>query len=269
MGQIKVLVLGAEGMLGHKVAEHLSDFDLLAPSRAEFDVTVDSLARFGLSTKSYIVNCVGAIPQKNKSEDAMVQLNVNLPRTLATLPQRVIQIATDCVYSGNSGGYDELSEKDSLDIYGASKSVGEVQSANMMHIRSSIVGPEMKHKVSLFEWVRNQPYNSTVSGYANHLWNGVTTEAFAKVVRGILQNDLFSATTQHLVPANSVSKAKLVELIAERTGRQDIRVDYKDMPSPIDRTLTTVHKGRNKLLWTAGGYRQTPTVEEMIRGMSV
>ena len=40
---------------------------------------------------------------------------------------KIFQIATDCVFSGKIGGYNELSNHDDLDIYGVSKSMGEVK----------------------------------------------------------------------------------------------------------------------------------------------
>ena len=266
---MKILVLGAEGMLGHKVVQALQGLDVVAPKRSEFDATIDDIDTFRLPSDAYVVNCIGAIPQKNKSSKDMTRLNVDLPHMLAKGPQRVIQIATDCVFTGSVGSYDEDSVKDSLDDYGLSKLKGEVVSSNMMHVRSSIVGPELKHKVSLFEWLRNQPQDAVITGYSNHLWNGVTTQAFAKVVRGVITQELFSSKVQHLVPSSIISKASLLELMAQRAGRKDIRIEHKDMPKSVDRTLTTVDQVTNRALWKAGGYQQIPTIEELIEEMDV
>lgn len=266
---MKILVLGGGGMLGHKVAEILSDLNPIVPARAEFDAIADDLSRFKLAEDDFIINCIGGVPQKNKTTQEYVSLNANFPRALARLPQRVIQIATDCVYSGLDGGYSEISVKDPNTFYGASKASGEVRAANMMHIRCSIIGPELTSKQSLFEWVRNQPEGETLMGYANHRWNGVTTEAFARVARGIIAQDLFSPTTQHLVPFDSVSKAELIRLIAEKTGRTDLNIVPQIMPNPVDRTLKTLYKDRNLAFWKAGGYARPPRIAEMIGEMNV
>lgn len=266
---MKILILGAGGMLGHKVAKELSDLNPIVPSRSEFDVTKDEITKFKLSEHDYIINCVGGIPQKGKTNQEMITLNANFPRLLARLPQRTIQIATDCVYSGLDGGYSEISVKDPNSVYGASKASGEVVASNMMHIRTSIIGPELTSKQSLFEWVRNQPEGATVMGYANHRWNGVTTEAFAKVAKGIITNDLFKPTTQHLVPEDSVSKAELIRLIAKRIGRDDLNIVPQIMPNPIDRTLKTIYKERNLAFWRAGGYAKQPRIADMIGEMGV
>lgn len=266
---MKILVLGAGGMLGHKVAQEFGDLDLIAPTRQEFDATKDDLKQFGLGEEDYIINCIGGIPQKGKTNQEMISLNANFPRVLAQQPQRVLQIATDCVYSGLDGGYSEISVKDPNSVYGASKASGEVRSPNFMHIRTSIVGPELSSKQSLFEWVRNQPEGATVMGYANHRWNGVTTEAFAKIARGIITNGLFRPTTQHLIPADSVSKAELIRLIAKRTGRDDLNIVPQIVPQAVDRTLKTMNKERNLAFWNAGGYARPPRIAEMIGEMGV
>ena len=256
-------------MLGHKVVQALEGLRVIAPSRLEFDALTDDLGQFNLAEDDYIINCIGGIPQKNKTNQEMISLNANFPRMLARLPQRVLQIATDCVYSGSDGGYSEISVKDPNTVYGASKASGEVRAANFMHIRTSIIGPELTSKQSLFEWVRNQPESATVMGFANHRWNGVTTEAFAKVARGIIDKELFAPTTQHLVPADSVSKAELVRLIAERTSRTDLNIVPQIQPVAVDRTLKTMNKDRNLALWQAGGYARPPRIVEMIGEMSV
>ena len=40
---------------------------------------------------------------------------------------KIFQIATDCVYSGRLGKYNEKSEHDDTDIYGVTKSLGEIK----------------------------------------------------------------------------------------------------------------------------------------------
>ncbi len=106
-------------------------------------------------------------------------------------------------------------------------------------------------------------------GYAIHRWNGVTTEVFARVAKGIITGGLFKPTIQHLVPADSVSKAELIRLIAKRVGRDDLNIIPQIMPAPIDRTLKTMYKDRNLAFWQAGGYARPPRIAEMIGEMGV
>ena len=85
-----------------------------------------------------------------------------------------IHISTDCVFSGKDGNYDELGMSDAEDLYGKSKIVGEILGNNKSVIRSSIIGPEQGSGRSLLNWFLNNESHE-LSGYRNHLWNGVTT----------------------------------------------------------------------------------------------
>ena len=107
-----------------------------------------------------IVNCIGIIKPRISENDPRSIENALLVNSLfphklrkAMDPKcKIFQIATDCVFSGNNGNYTESSFHDATDIYGKSKSLGEVKSENFFNIRSSIIGIELKYKYSLLEW---------------------------------------------------------------------------------------------------------------------
>lgn len=260
---MKVLVLGAGGMLGHELVKHLTEFELLAPNRNEYEA-FDSLDKFELAEGDVVVNCIGAIPQKGYSAEDMTKLNTDFPRFLAKHKDLIfIQIATDCAFRGDLGNYKEQDDRDAQDPYGKSKIEGEVVAPNWIHLRSSIVGSELTSKRSLFEWVKGQPENSQLFGFANHYWNGVTTKAFSRVVAGLIRHRFFLMGTHHLVPANQVSKYELVKMIADKAGRHDLEVIPK-IVEPVNRTLDTSHKGVNRHLWQLAGYRTIPTIQEML-----
>jgi len=196
-------------------------------------------------------------------------LNSLFPHELANFARlkniKVIQIATDCVFSGKTGSYLESSEHDASDVYGVSKSIGEVNATNVMNIRTSIIGREQRGFKSLLEWVLRQPLDSEISGYTDRLWNGVTTIAFARVVAGVIRGGLFRSGTQHLVPSDKVDKAELVKMIATAFGRTDIKVRNDSTGIPKDLTLATENPGFNSALWIGGGYMQIPTINQMIK----
>lgn len=263
---MKILVLGAQGMLGHRVARELSDLDIIAPSRSEYNAP-DSLARYGLTDDDYVINCIGAIPQKNKDINEMRRVNSEFPYLLRAEGNfRVIQIATDCAFYGDAGNYGEDSLRNAQDIYGRTKIYGELPS--FMNLRCSIIGPELTAKKSLFEWVRNQPEGATLHGYVRHRWNGITTDAFAKIVRGVIENDLWFAGMQHLVPANQVTKHELVKLIAARTNRNDLNI-LPAITGIVDRTLRTTRPHLNDLLWSKAGYDYAPTIHDLVSAIAI
>jgi len=197
-----------------------------------------------------------------------ISLNASLPHELDVLAReqgfRVIQIATDCVYSGSRGGYLESSPHDESDVYGQTKSLGEVPSPQFLHMRASIIGRELRTHRSLVDWALGQPVGARVSGFVDHFWNGVTTVAFARVALGLILNDSWQPGTLHLVPADSVSKHELLELIFRAFGRDDIILEETRTARPINRTLMTTLPEKSESLWRAAGYVTPPTIEGMI-----
>ena len=262
---MKILVLGAGGMLGHRVVRALQGLEVIAPSRKDYEAP-SPLAKFNLTTEDYVVNCIGAIPQKGHTGESMAKLNTHFPHLLNMEGLRVIQIATDCAFSGSRGSYTETDARDATDEYGISKINGEI--LEFMNLRTSIIGPELTGKKSLFEWVRNQPTGATINGYANHYWNGITTDAFGQIVRGIVETRRFHSGIQHIIPADKVSKLQLVKAIAKRLGRTDLEI-LPTIANSVDRTLDTIAPETNLGLWRLAGYLQPPTIEELITAMEI
>jgi dTDP-4-dehydrorhamnose reductase len=283
-----VLILGASGMLGSAVLKEFSTFqgELIATTRSgtslvddsnvkflKFDAATDDLDSTFSMPIDFVVNCIGIIkPYINDSDpkqaETAFEINGAFPNRLEAWASKngakVIQIATDCVFSGTKGNYLESSEHDALDVYGKSKSMGEAKGASMMHLRVSIIGPEVDRNSSLLEWVRNQPKNAEISGYTDHFWNGITSFHFAKIARGIIENEIFEPGVFHVLPQDSVTKSQLVGLIAEYLGRSDIKVNPTATGAYINRTLDTRNPAKNKALWRSAGYESPPSIEQMV-----
>ena len=249
-----VTILGATGMLGSACAKVLPNAVL--PTRDEFDALKDVPDFSG-----WVINCIGAIPQRISEDNLMHKLNVEFPIKLGNSGAKVIQITTDCVYSGKTGNYSESSVKDPVDEYGRTKREGEV--AKSLKIRCSIIGPD-KSNASLFEWVRQQPLNATINGYEDHYWNGVSTHIFAKLAKGIIESNFWELETYHLVPKNSVSKYELVQLIASRVDRKDLTIIPMKTGNLVNRTLATINPEINQHLWQLAGFSQIPTIQEIV-----
>lgn len=249
-----ITILGSTGMLGSMVAETL-DLDFKVLNRPEFDA--EKVTRF--RTTGTTVNCIGVLKPFCDDVERAIRVNALFPHIL---PEGTIQIATDCVYSGNKGSYIETDPHDPIDVYGKTKSLGEA--SHVKNLRCSIIGPEKKGHYSLLDWFLSQ---ESADGYMNHMWNGVTTLHFARVVQGVIREGIDLPQVQHLVPANKVSKMTLLRLIAS-AYKKDIRVKGVDAPQAIDRTLSTHNPEMNRKLWRAAGYSEPPTIEQMIRELS-
>lgn len=278
----KVLVLGATGMLGSAVVDVLqtSEFELLIASRTSgirFDAeNLDVISLFssaGLESGDCVINCVGLTKSRIDESSAAsrakaARLNIDFPAELAKVASlrevKVIQVATDCVFSGKEGRYSESSLHDPEDLYGKTKSLGEISSASVMHLRCSLIGPELGRNSLFFEWVRQQPSGASIAGYTDHLWNGLSSKAFGRIVLGILKRDLFRPGVQHLVPADQVTKDELVRLELRALGRNDVIVTSTTSQKAVDRTLSTENPEFNKELFAAAGYSALPTISQMV-----
>ena len=285
---VKVMILGVTGMLGSAVAAEFSNFDgevvytsrklsgdALQHKTRSFDVIKDSVNEITdtLTPSDYVINCIGVIKpyisdlsveQRRYAIEVNAEFPYLLEKASSTLGFKVLQIATDCVYSGSVGSYVEGDAHDAIDVYGKSKSLGEVPSPNFMHLRASIIGPEVNRSTSLLEWVRSQEKDASISGYSDHLWNGVSTKHFGRICRGIIENQGFNSGVQHLVPSNSVSKFQLVSQITEILNRTDIQVAEAPSGNFIDRTLATSSPDLNLRIWQDAGYKEVPKVEQLV-----
>lgn len=221
----------------------------------------------------WVVNCIGLIkPHIHEAIPAEIErairVNAMFPYALARAAEacksRVLQIATDCVYSGTKGEYLESDTHDAWDVYGKTKSLGEVRSPNVHHLRVSIIGPEPIHHVSLLDWFLQQPCGSSVTGYVNHRWNGITTLQFARLCHAVIRENLDLNLLQHVVPSGSVTKAELMHYFAEVFHRKDVSIHPAEANPAADRTLGTVDPSANRRLWAAAGYSTPPSVSQML-----
>ena len=276
-------MLGANGMLGSAVLAALKHGGVTAvgSSRDGAGAAIAFEAREGdagacidaAGGATLVVNAIGCIKPliddaDAESRRAAIAVNADFPHRLAAAAAErqvhVVQVETDCVYAGRSGPYAESSPHDPTDVYGRSKSLGEVPAANVTHLRCSLVGPEVGRRRSLWEWVAGLPPDAAITGFTDHLWNGLTSQAFGRICAGIARAEWRTPGTFHVVPADAVSKDELVRLIAVATGRSDLRITSGTGPTPVDRRLATEHDDVNQALWTMGGYASPPSIAEMI-----
>lgn len=287
----KVLILGGSGMLGQAMVRAFADFEgqvfatyrsavpaVESPNQINLEFQVgDNLDQLlvskGFGPGDFVVNCIGLIKAHivDSNQDSRlraIKLNALFPHTIAEAVSktgsRAISIATDCVFDGSDGGYLETSKHNATDVYGKTKSLGEVPNQGFMHIRASIIGRESSGFTSLFEWVNRQTVDATVTGFTNHFWNGIGAIQFSKVCRAVIENNLFRAGVCHLPPADVVTKAQLVRLIAAHIARQDINVIDGLSQEDIDRSLSTIHPEFAAELWRAAGYSKVPTVAQLV-----
>ncbi len=211
---------------------------------------------------NYIINCIGITKPFSKDDDPAgviraIKINSDFPWELAKYAKKynvkILQIGTDCVYSGKKGLYVENDIHDPLDVYGKSKSLGEVFDKTTLIIRSSIIGPEFKNESTfLFEWFINQPEGSTIGGYEHHIWNGITTLQFAQICEKIITTNSFDelvsiSYVHHFIPNSSVNKYELMNIFND-VFEKNLTIDRINKPDQrIDRTLSTEYNELDKI----------------------
>ncbi len=226
----KVLILGASGMAGHVLYTLLKDepqLEILGTSYNTppgfhtvklnvFD-TEELTALLNSYQPEVVVNCIGMLIKESRTNpDKTIYVNAYFPHLLKKLVNqvnaRLIHISTDCVFSGKTGGYLENSPKDATDIYGLSKSLGEISDEQNLTIRTSIIGPELKNTgEGLFHWFMSNKRGDTVNGFKSNFWSGVTTLELAKFIRHILVNNTALTGLYHLTNNQKISKYDLLQ----------------------------------------------------------
>ena len=212
---MKVLVLGADGMLGHQLVQAwrgrhdvvgtvrrpIGDYAAILPWLPEHTIDrVDARDPRALLTvirgcrPDAVVNAVGIVKQRPEASSSIESIETNslLPHYLAQacgdIGARLVHLSTDCVFSGRRGHYSEDDLPDATDLYGRSKLLGEVSGAGSLTLRSSIIGLELSRKKSLVEWFLSQA--GPVNGYRRAIYTGLTTLEMARVIERVLQSSL-------------------------------------------------------------------------------
>lgn len=276
---MKIAVVGAGGMLGHAVVNYLSknkDFTIYAFTRNRkicregniFYIHYNELFSFFLPY-DYLINCAGVLRTKEKTQESLsesLSINTILPLKIleSELSNKIINITTDGVFSGKDGNYLESSCHDSCDVYGKTKSLGEIKNDKVFNLRCSIVGKELNTSKNLLSWFLNQDSNTEIDGYTNHFWNGITTLQFAKICENIIANNIQSNNIQHIVPANIVSKYELLKLF-NKYFKKNIEISPKYCNQTVNKTLSTLDPIMNNTLWG----NKIKSIEEMISDIAV
>jgi len=184
------------------------DYDISMSTRENLNLFLK------LSEGDVVINAAGVIPQSGKTD--YFHANAEFPHMLQALcassGAHLIHVSTDCVFSGEKGGYTETDLPDADTDYGVSKALGEPPDATV--IRTSIIGEEQKVKKSLLEWVKSQD-GQTIKGFTTHMWNGVTCWQLSKVIKQIIEQKNFWKGVRHVFSPEPVSKYDLVRIIIE------------------------------------------------------
>ena len=258
---MRVLVLGAGGMLGSAVVPALAAQGFQVAAAARRPVAVPLGAAFlpcgdlrdagalrrvvDDAAPDAVVNCAGLVKQRPEAEDAIAAIETNalLPHRLGALcaarGARLLHIGTDCVFSGAPGGsrgaagYREGDPPDPPDVYGRSKLLGEVTGAGCLTLRMSLIGREAGGaRFGLVEWFLGA--EGPLRGFSRALFTGLTTPVAARLIARVLRDHADLHGLWH-VAADPISKLGLLCAMRDR-ARPGLAILATDTPV-IDRRL--------------------------------
>jgi dTDP-4-dehydrorhamnose reductase len=269
-------------MLGHQLCRVLSGrmevwaafrsapdrLDFLPAQRLLANVAVEDTARIGGILDSVqpeaVVNAVGIVKQRDEAKQAVPSIRVNalFPHQLADLCAgrgiRVLQISTDCVFSGFRGGYTEDDNPDPVDLYGRTKLLGELNQPGCLTLRTSIIGWQLNAFSGLLSWFALQR-GKTVQGYRKAIYTGVSTSVLSALIGDIIENHADLAGLYH-VASKPISKFDLLVRLKDKLGWKDITIEPEEKFA-CDRSLNGERFSRET------GWR-APEWDAMIQGLA-
>jgi dTDP-4-dehydrorhamnose reductase len=272
----RVLVLGGSGMLGHELwrtcAGRFDAFatvrpdeldgpaaEILDPDRTVTGVRVEeprSVARALDETRAdAVVNCIGIVKQAVDDPAPAIRVNALFPHELAAACRergaRLIHVSTDCVFSGEKGGYTESDRPDPVDVYGRSKLLGEPAIPGALTIRTSMIGREIATSHGLLEWFLAQSGGS-VRGFTRAVFSGPTTPVLSRAIADVIERDEALDGLWHLGAA-PIAKHELLLLLRDAF---ELDVDVQpDESVAIDRSLDST-RFRSATGWEPPSWRE-------------
>ena len=223
----KIVVLGSNGMLGQMVAKYfiLNKYDVTIINERIDEISIFSLIEnINKLEDSIVINCIGKIKQKTGQSAELLWSNTIWPLELnRSLKDThfLIHPSTDCVFSGNKlEFYDDDNMPDAEDIYGWSKSLGEValrNRANTLILRVSIIGPDKNSSKGLLSWFLNSEDGGDLFGFSNHAWNGITTLEWCERLNYLIESEnIYTIKAQNnliqLGTSIKYSKAQMLQI---------------------------------------------------------
>ena len=230
-------------MIGHKIFQVLSknrNLQIFNASRSRLNTDTKIVDLSDMSQveglledvkPDVVVNTAGLLIEESESKplDAVL-LNAVLPLSLNSFSKkldfRLIQISTDCVFSGDHGPYQVSDINDAKTIYGRTKALGEIIDRTNLTIRTSVIGPDLKvDGKELFNWFMHQSGN--VRGFCKSIWSGVTTLELAKCIENCILYNVEGI--HHLSSREAISKYDLLSLL-NNFSTNEVNLEKTDGP---------------------------------------
>ena len=249
----KILILGSDSMAGHIIFNYFNDqndFEVYGLTGSEF-INGDDAYKIKLEriNPNIIINTLRIVVDAcEDSPEVALYLNSYFPKILEkqyiNSKTKIIQLSTDCVFSGKRGSYREEDVPDGYSNYSRTKFCGEIVNNKDLTIRTSYIGPNLIDKSEeLFDWLLKQ--KDIVSGFSNAYWNGITTLELAKLINELIILDIKGI--YHLASREVISKYELLSLINKKWKLCMLKIKEVNLDNKIDRSLMDT-RGKVKII---------------------
>lgn len=279
---MKIYILGTSGMLGSKLFSEFSknpkyfvrgsirssNLRLIHGNlkrKVDSNISASNINKIGRKLNIFrpkiIINCIGIVKQKitTYSVEDIFYINSIFPHELHKIAEKInaklIHFSTDCVFNGIKGNYSEKDKSNATDIYGLSKSLGEINYKNSITIRTSIIGHELNSRTGLLEWFLNK--KNYCYGYVRSYFSGLTTLEVFYFLNFYFSKKINLNGLIHL-SSKKISKYNLLNKIAKIYNKKiNIKKNYN---FKIDRSLSSSISSEITLY-------KVPSWDNMIRAM--
>ena len=232
-----ILVTGATGCLGKEVMR-IGGPICIGMDHQNLDITNPLQVYNVLRTYPIngVINCAGIVKGRQLPASEYIRVNSLAPHILAEmcadLGIRLIQVSTDCVFSGIAGPYIEYDLPDPTDLYGRSKLAGEVQGTWHLTVRTSFIG---YGRQGLLNWVLNA--KGKIPGYFDAKWNGLTSTQLAYVLLDLVSDNSLTGVVH--ICGESTNKLTLLRKIVEMW---QLPIEVYEAPTPEEHQVNRILK---------------------------
>lgn len=249
----KFMVTGVNGQLGHDVMMQLKemDYDVVAPSRDEFDLTNKSQVKNYIMKEKpdVIIHCAAytAVDKAEEEKDLCYTVNVEGTRSVAEAAKeinaRVVYLSTDYVFAGlGQEPHAEEDETNPVNYYGYTKEQGEKIVRGLVD-RYFIVRTSWVYGLNGNNFVKTMlklaETRNEINVVSDQIGAPTYTNDLAQFIINLLQTNNYG--TYHGVNEGFCSWNEFAESIFEKSGISMIvnPISTEDYPTKANRPLNS------------------------------
>lgn len=209
------------------------------------------------------------------SEIESIQVNGIFPRVLLKMfpNAKLIQVNSTHLFEGIDSA--EIPNEGSPNRVGSiktkSRALSNIENDRVinLHVEYLKIQNDYQKQDSLLPWVLSLPDNSSIAGFVDHWWNGITDVALCKLILALL-GDLSTLDhgTYFISSKRPVTRYQLLNYISWAYKKN---LDINRAPSLQKKSecVNTSHTLAIKNLWIKAGYGEIPDIRTLLEEQKV